>query len=84
MGRLTWPMPSPTTCASGANAVLMMVTVGMPRSSSATASRAVQGVEEPQWPTPLITPSQCAAIFSAYGDGMPRYSFRQTVTSATP
>ena len=60
------------TCASGANAVLMTVTVGTPRSSSAAASRAVQGVEEPQWPTPLMTASHWAAISFAYGEGTPR------------
>ena len=42
------PTPSPVTCASAAKAVLMTVTVGTPRSSSSAASRAVQGVEEPQ------------------------------------
>ena len=57
---------------SGANAVLMTVTVGIPRSSSAAASRAVQGVEDPQWPTPLITASHARAISGTKGDGMPR------------
>jgi hypothetical protein len=72
MGRPSWPAPSPVTCASGANAVLMIVTVGIPRFSSSTASRAVHGVEDPQWPTPLMTASHSPLISPANGDGMPR------------
>lgn len=72
MGRLACPAPSPVTCPSAANAVLMMVTVGVPRFSRLTASRAVQGVEEPQWPTPLMTASHSFAISAAKGEGMPR------------
>jgi hypothetical protein len=61
-GSVRWPMPSAVTCASGANAALTTVMVGTPSASSSAASRAVHGVDEPQWPTPLITASQPAAI----------------------
>ena len=60
-GSVRWPMPSAVTCASGANAVLTTVTVGMPSASSSAASRAVHGVDEPQCPTPLTTPAETLA-----------------------
>src|SRR5436309_7178467 len=57
IGRLACPRPCATTRASGANAMLQMVAVGIPSSSRAAASRAVHGAEDPQWPTPVITAS---------------------------
>lgn len=83
-GRLKCPSPRATTRASGVNAMLQIVAVGMPRSSSAAASRAVHGAEDPQWTTSVITASQERASSGIKGAPLAGNCLSHNRVSLTP